>query len=183
MSFSNSPLVDFTLLSPNHSGTRTHRIDRITVHCTAGQMTVEELGELFARPARQASSNYGVGLDGRIGLYVEEQNRSWCSSSNENDQRAITIEVSSDDKEPYAVGDVPFESAIRLIVDVCERNGITGLLWFADKDRSLSYEPGPGEAIMTVHRWFADKSCPGEYLYSRHGEMASRVTQRLRGAR
>ena len=105
MTFTNSPLVTYTRLSPNHSGLRTHAIDRITIHCVVGQLTVEELGEIFVPVARQASSNYGVGRDGRIAMYVEEKNRSWCSSSAENDQRAVTIEVASDTEHPYAVND------------------------------------------------------------------------------
>ena len=89
---SNSPLVSYTKLSPNHSGRRNHVIDTISIHCMAGNGSVETCGALFADPARKASSNYGIGLDGRVGMYVEEKNRSWCSSSNANDQRAVTIE-------------------------------------------------------------------------------------------
>ena len=89
---SNSPLVSYTRLSPNHSGLRTHDIDRITPHCVVGQCSVETLGNIFLPTSRQASSNYGIGVDGRVGMYVEEKNRSWCSSSAANDQRAITIE-------------------------------------------------------------------------------------------
>ena len=92
---SNSPLVSYTKLSPNHSGRRKHAIDTISIHCMAGDLTVESCGNLFASPSRKASSNYGIGSDGRIGLYVEECNRSWCTSSSSNDNRAITIEVAN----------------------------------------------------------------------------------------
>ena len=177
--FSNSPLVTYVDLSPNHSGLRTHAIDRITVHCVVGQLTVEQLGAIFKPVARQASSNYGVGRDGRIAMYVEEKNRSWCSSSNENDQRAVTIEVASDTEHPYAVNDTAYGAAVELIADVCRRNGIRKLLWFADREKTLSYDPRPGEAVMTVHRWFANKSCPGDYLYERHGDIAARVNAML----
>ena len=83
---SNSPLVVYTKLSPNHSGKRTKKIDTITIHCMAGNCSVETCGNLFASSSRQASSNYGIGTDGRIALYVDEANRSWCTSSNANDQ-------------------------------------------------------------------------------------------------
>ena len=91
MDYTNSSMVVYTKLSPNHSGLRTHRIDRITPHCASGQWTAEGLGELFEDSSIEASSNYGIDRDGRIGMYVEEKNRSWCSSSNANDQRAVTI--------------------------------------------------------------------------------------------
>ena len=108
MEFTNSPLVTYTQLSPNHSGPRTHAIDRITPHCVVGQCSVEVLGDIFAPESRQASSNYGIGTDGRIAMYVEEKNRSWCSSSNANDQRAVTIECASDTTEPYAMNEKVF---------------------------------------------------------------------------
>lgn len=179
MAYTNSPLVNYTKLSPNHSGQRTHKIDRITIHCVVGQCTVERLAEIFYPVARQASSNYGVGYDGRIGMYVEEKNRSWCSSSNANDQRAITIEVASDTTHPYAVTDKAYNATIKLVADICKRNGINKLLWFADKAKSLAYEPKAGEAVMTVHRWFANKSCPGDYLYNRHTDIANKVNALL----
>ena len=98
----NSPLVAYTKLSPNHSGQRTHSIDRITPHCVVGQLSAESICGCFINTSRQASCNYGIGKDGRISLCVEEKNRSWCSSSRENDQRAITIECASDNFHPYA---------------------------------------------------------------------------------
>ena len=95
MAYTNSKMVSYKRLSPNHSGKRTHSIDRITPHCVVGQCSVETLGNIFAPRSRQASCNYGIGPDGRVGMYVEEKNRSWCSSSNANDQRAVTIECAS----------------------------------------------------------------------------------------
>lgn len=182
MGYTNSPLIDCTLLSPNHSGKRTHSIDRISPHCVVGQCSAERIGEIFAPTSRQASSNYGIGYDGRIGLYVEEKNRSWCTSSNANDQRAITIEVASDTYHPYAMKDAAYTSLIELCVDICKRNGKSKLLWFADKNKTLNYEPKSDEMIITVHRWFANKSCPGDWLYNRLGDLASEVTKRLGSA-
>lgn len=181
MGFSNSPLVAFTLLSPNHSGQRTKRIDRISPHCVVGQCSAEGLGDWFHRPSTQASSNYGIDKDGRVGLYVEEKNRSWCTSSNENDQRAVTIECASGKVEPYAMNEVVYDRLIDLCVDICQRNGKKKLLWFGDKDKSLSYQPKEDEMLITVHRWFANKSCPGNWLYARLGDLAAKVTNRLGG--
>lgn len=182
MEYTNSPLVAYTMLSPNHSGQRTHSIDRITPHCVVGQCSVETLGNIFLPTSRQASSNYGIGVDGRVGMYVEEKNRSWCSSSKANDQRAVTIECASDTTEPYAFKDVVYESLIKLCADICRRNGKTKLLWLGDKDTTLNYSPRSNEMILTVHRWFANKSCPGNWLYARMDDLATKVTAALGGA-
>lgn len=179
MGYTNSPLVSYTKLSPNNSGTRTHAIDRITIHCTVGQCSVETLGNLFYNVKKQASSNYGVGYDGRIGLYVPESKRSWCSSSSANDQRAVTIEVASDTTSPYAVKDAAYKATLDLVEDICRRNGKKKLIWLGDKDKTLNYQPKADEMVMTVHRWFANKSCPGEYLYSHQGDIAKEITKRL----
>lgn len=176
---SNSSLVNYTNLSPCHSGARTHSIDRITPHCVVGQASVEGLGSLFSQSSRQVSCNYGIGADGRVGMYVEEKNRSWCSSSNTNDQRAVTIECASDASAPYAFKDVVYKKLITLCIDICKRNGKTKLIWFGDKDKTLNYTPKSDEMVLTVHRWFANKSCPGDWMYSRMGELASKVTAQL----
>lgn len=182
MGYTNSPLVSYTKLSPNHSGQRTHAIDRITPHCVVGQCSVETLGNIFAPKERRASSNYGIGVDGRVGMYCEEKNCSWCSSSSANDQRAVTIECASDTSHPYAFKDIVYNRLIELCVDICKRNGKTKLLWFGDKDKTLAYKPAANEMVLTVHRWFANKSCPGDWMYARMGDLAAKVTAKLGGA-
>lgn len=179
MSFTNSPMVSYTKISPNKSVPRNKPIDRITIHCVVGQCSVETLGNVFAPSSREASSNYGVGYDGRIGMYVEEKDRSWCSSSSANDNRAVTIEVASDTTHPYAVYDKAYNALVELVTDICKRNGKTKILWFADKDKTLAYTPKSNEMVMTVHRWFANKSCPGDYLYNRHAAIAEAVNKKL----
>lgn len=181
MGYTNSPLAVYTKLSPNHSGQRTHSIDRITPHCVVGQLSAESICGCFTSPDRQASCNYGIGPDGRVAMCVEERNRSWCSSSRENDQRAITIECASDNKEPYAMTDAVYASLIKLCVDICKRYGKTKLMWLADKDKTLAYAPKADEMVLTVHRWFANKSCPGNWLYQRMGDLAAKVTAELGG--
>lgn len=178
---SNSALVSYTLISPNKTSPRNKPIDRISIHCVVGQCSVETLGNIFKPTSRQASSNYGVGTDGRIGMYCEEKDRSWCTSSGANDHRAVTIEVASDTTAPYAVNDKAYAAMLDLVTDICKRNGKTKLLWFGDKDKTLAYTPAADEMVLTVHRWFANKSCPGDYLYNRHGEIAAEVTKRLSG--
>ncbi len=181
MTYTNSSLVSYTKLSPNHSGQRTHSIDRITPHCVVGQCSVETLGSIFYPTSRQASCQYGIGPDGRIGMYVEEKNRSWCSSSNANDQRAITIECASDTTEPYAMNSKVYDALIKLCVDICKRNGKKKLIWLGDKDKTINYNPKSDEMVITVHRWFANKSCPGNWLYARLGDLATKVTAQLGG--
>lgn len=176
---SNSSLVNCTVKSPNHSGKRTHRISRLTPHCVVGQLSAESIGGCFTSPSRQASCNYGIGYDGRICLIVDEDCRSWCSSSNSNDQRAVTIECASDKTSPYAMKEVVYSKLIDLCADICKRNGITKLLWLGSEEATLAYEPKANEAVLTAHRWFANKSCPGDWLYSRYGDLANRVNARL----
>lgn len=182
MGYTNSPLVAYTKLSPNHSGQRTHSIDRITPHCVVGQLSTESICGCFTSKDRQASCNYGIGTDGRVSLCVEEKNRSWCSSSGSNDQRAITIECASDKTAPYAMNSKVYASLINLCVDICKRNGKKKLLWFGDKNKTLNYNPKADEMVITVHRWFANKSCPGDWLYNRLGDLATEVTKRLSGS-
>ena len=110
---------------------------------------------------------------------MEECNRSWCSSDEANDQRAVTIECASDTTEPYAMHDAVYQSLIYLCTDICRRNGKTKLLWLGDKEKTLGYTPKPDEMVLTVHRWFANKSCPGDWLYSRLGDLAEKVTALL----
>lgn len=173
---SNSPLVSYTRLSPNRNHPRNHVIDTVTIHCMAGNLSVEQCGELFANSARQASSNYGIGSDGRIALYVDEADRSWCSSSVSNDHRAVTIEVANNGGAPdWPVSSAAYEALIKLLVDICQRNNIKRLLWQADKRLVGKVEL----QNMTVHRWFATKACPGDDLYRKHGEIADKVNALL----
>ena len=182
MAYTNSPLVTVTVLSPNQSGPRKYPLTRITIHCVVGQCTAQALGGWFAQKTTKASSNYGVGCDGGIGMYVPESDRSWCSSSADNDNRAITIEVASDTTAPYAVRPAAYQALLDLVTDICRRNGKKKAVWFGDKDKTLAYAPAADEMVLTVHRWFANKSCPGDYLYNRHPEIAAEVNKRLGAA-
>jgi hypothetical protein len=146
-----------------------------------GQLTAESICGCFTSTSRQASCNYGIGTDGKVALCVEEKNRSWCSSSSSNDQRAVTIECASDTAEPYAMNSKVYDSLVKLCIDICKRNGKTKLLWLGDKDKTLNYSPKSNEMVLTVHRWFANKSCPGNWLYAKLRDLAQTVTASLSG--
>lgn len=172
---SNSSLVSYTKISPNRSSPRNHVIDTITIHCVVGQLSVENICGCFTSSSVEASCNYAIGTDGRIGLCVEEKDRSWCSSNRDNDNRAITIECASDTTDPYAINDKVYRSLITLCADVCKRNGIKELKWKADKTLIGQID----KQNMTVHRWFDNKSCPGDYIYNRLGQIADEVNAKL----
>ena len=176
---SNSPLATYTRITKNKTSPRNHAIDTITIHCIVGQWTAKQGCDYFATTDRQCSANYVVGKDGSIGLSVDEKDRSWCSSNGTNDNRAITIEVASDTTHPYAVTAKAYAALLDLVTDICKRNGIKKLVWSTNKNDRVNHRNG---CNMTVHRDFANKSCPGEYLYSRHGEIAAEVNRRLQGA-
>lgn len=172
MAYTNSSLVNYKKISPYKTVNRNHKIDTITIHCIVGQIKVENLANVFQPGSgRRASSNYGVGLDGRIGMYVEEKDRAWTSSNSANDNRAVTIEVACDTYYPYNVNAKAYDALIKLCADICKRNGIKSLKWKADK----SLIGKVNEQNMTVHRWFSATDCPGEYLYSHMGDIAKAV--------
>ena len=171
MGFTNSSLVTYTNITNNKTKNRNHVIDTITIHCIVGQWTAKQGCDYFTTTNRKCSANYVVGKDGSIGLSVEEKDRSWCSSNAANDHRAVTIEVASDTEHPYAVTDKAYNALIQLIADICKRNNIKELKWKADSSLIGQVD----KQNMTVHKWFAKKDCPGEYLYSRHGDIASKV--------
>jgi LysM repeat protein len=166
---SNSPLVDFVLISPNKT-VMTNKVNKkITIHHMAGNLTVETCGQVFQPTSRQASSNYGIGTDGRVGMYVEEKDRSWCSSSKKNDSQAITIEVANSViGGNWNVSEKAYNKLIELCVDICKRNNIEKLIWTGDENGNL-----------TVHRFFQKTTCPGPYLLSKMPEIADEVNKRL----
>ena len=174
--YTNSSLVSYKKISPNRNSPRNHNIDTITIHCVVGQVTVQKLGDMFAKESKQASANYGVGYDGKIGLYCEEKDRSWCSSSAANDNRSVTVEVASDTEEPYAVTSEAYNATINLVADICKRNDIKKLVWSTDKNTRVNHLNG---CNMTVHRDYASKSCPGTYLYNKMGDIAAKVNEKL----
>ncbi len=166
---SNSPLVQYIKLSPNCNKPRRDKIRKITIHHMAGVLSVETCGRIFAGAGRQASSNYAIGSDGRIAMYVEEKNRSWCSSNANNDHQAITIEVSnSKNGGNWEVSDYVISRLIELCVDICKRNGIERLNYTGDASGNL-----------TRHNMFASTACPGPYLQSKFPYIAEQVNKQL----
>ena len=176
--YTNSPLVAHVNISKEKNVPRNHPIDRITPHCIVGQVTSwSGLDRLFH--GRKITANYALLKDGRVGLYVDERDRSWCTCSRENDNRAITIECSSGSKHPYEFNNDVYQSLKDLCVDICRRNGKNKLIWIPDKSKAFNYKLQPGEMLITVHRWFYKKSCPGDWLYNRLGDVANYVNARI----
>ncbi len=190
MGFSNSALATVKLISPNRTPNRNHAIDTITIHCFVGQVNAKRGCAVFQPSSKGASCNYVVGYDGSIGLCVEEKDRSWCSggkdkkgnpirvngiSGSSNDYQAVTIEVASDTTHPYAITDKAMAALIELCADICRRNGIKKLLWKGDKKLVGKV----AQQNLTVHRWFANKACPGDYIYGRLGDIAAKVNAKL----
>jgi N-acetyl-anhydromuramyl-L-alanine amidase AmpD len=166
----NSPLVDYIKISPNSTNPRKDKIRKITIHHAAGVASVETLGNIFAPKSKQSSANYGIGSDGRIGMYVEEKNRAWTSGNKENDHQAITIEVSnSKSGNPWPVSDNVLNKLIDLCVDICRRNNIDELIYTGDKNGNL-----------TRHNMFQATTCPGPYLQSKFPYIAEEVNKRLK---
>ena len=166
----NSPLTEYVFLTPNADFPRTSPVGRITVHHMAGDLTLEDLGESFARRDRRASANYAIDSGGRVALYVEEANRAWTSGSRENDHQAVTIEVANDETGgQWHVSDEAYGALVELCTDVCRRNGLRELTYTGDETGSL-----------TTHKMFyAGTECPGPYLEGRLPELAEEVTRRL----
>ena len=171
---SNSQLVQVVKISPNKYTPRASSIDTITIHCYVGQATVESMLENFSRNIN-ASCNYVIGTDGRVGLCVDEQDGSWCSSNYNNDNRAVTIECACDKVHPYAINSKVYQTLVSLCADICKRNSIKELKWLNDK----SLIGQVGKQNMTVHRWFKNKACPGEFIFDRLGQIASEVNSIL----
>lgn len=165
---SNSKLVTYTRLSPHCNKPRRDKIRKITIHHAAGNITLQGFGSTFCG-TREVSANYGIDSRGNVGMYVEECNRAWTSSSGENDHQAITIEVANDGGAPdWHVSDAALEAAIKLCVDICKRNGIAKLNFTGNKSGNL-----------TMHKYFAATGCPGPYLESKFPYIAGEVNRRL----
>lgn len=174
----NSELVNYTRISPNSYGKAGEK-DRITPHHVVGQATVESLGTLFANPNKKGASNYGIGKDGRIGLYVPEDEGAMTSNSKANDMRSVTIECADDPTPPYAFSNTVYTRLIELCADICKRRGKKRLLWIPDKAQALAYQPKADEMLLTIHKWFVATACPGTWMIQHMEDLANKVTERL----
>lgn len=174
MAYTNSSLVNYKKISPYRNSTRknstynpTGKITKITIHHMAGNLSVETCGKVFQTSG--ASANYGIGSDGRVGLYVEEKDRSWASYSPSNDYKAVTIEVANCKGKPnWEVNNTAYNKLIDLCVDICKRNGIKKLNFTGDASGNL-----------TMHQYFIATACPGPYLKSKFQDIADEVNKKL----
>ena len=179
---SNSRLPTYVRLSPNVTKPRQGTIKGVAIHCTAGgkDLPASAFADLprFVIPDRDngASCHYVVGGDGSIAQVCGEENRAWCTS-NKIDHQLVTIEVASDHVAPYLVNIVAIQSLVKLLVDICQRNGIPKLLWKGDKSLMGHWD----KQNMVVHRWTANKACPGDFLYNLHPKIANAVNEILAG--
>jgi hypothetical protein len=185
MAFTNSSLVSMVSISPNRSIGRYNivngvriapitKITKITIHHWAGVGTLDTFKNIVMNPNREMSANYAIDVIGKIGLFCPEADRSWCSSSQWNDNRAITIEVSNSaygDASGWPISDASYKALIRLCVDICKRNGIPKLEFTGDKNGSLTY-----------HYMYAATGCPGPYIKARTQQICNDVNAQLQTA-
>ncbi len=180
---SNSPLATYTRWSPNVTKPRRGIIRGVAIHCTAGGInwparSFADMARFVKRdPEDGASCHYVVGGDGSIAQVCDEANRAWCTS-NPIDHEIVTIEVASNATEPCLVNSEAMAALIRLLVDICQRNGIPRLLWEGEKELMGNW----ARQNMVVHRWTSNKECPGDYLFRMHGNIAAAVNERLAAA-
>lgn len=176
--YSNSPLIDYQRLTDKCYKDREHEIDTITIHCYVGQVTAEQGCNYIYNTVRDMSANYVVGYDGSIALCVPEKSGSWCTSNQDNDMRAITIETACEVVEPYVITDKAFRALVDLCADICKRNQIKRLLWENNPD----FIGQTDKQNITLHRWFAATACPGDYIVSMLPELCKRVNSKLEQA-
>lgn len=170
---SDCSFVDLTCISPNCNRPRKYAVSKITPHHMAGNLTLEQIAAMEAKPSRQMSSNYAISSDGGIALLCHEADRSWCSSSPANDHRAITVEVANDQiGGQWHVSDAALEALVKLCVDICQRNPAL--------KNGLNYT-GNARGNLTKHSYFTSTACPGPYLGGKFSWLAKEVNKRLAG--
>lgn len=161
---SHSPLA--TISVPANSTNYTYgrpngRITKITVHHMAGILSAERCGQIFQNPNRNGSSHYGIGLNGEIGVYVEEENTAWTDSNWDSNIHSVTIENSNNvNGGNWSVSDATFDSLVKLCADIAKRNGLGRLV---------------AGQNLTWHSMYAATTCPGDYLRSRMNELAEKA--------
>lgn len=156
----------YTNITPNKSSRNGCAVDRLTIHCMAGHMTARNCADYFAKSSTEASSNYCIGSDGEVAISCPPEYRSWCSSNGDNDRRAITIEVSSDNKHPYIFDSKALDTLMEFVPNVMKMYNKDTLVYIPDKNKALAYQPKPNEMLLTYHRWFKNKACPGDWWMS-----------------
>jgi len=179
-----SPLCEYIKQSPYHSGKRKKKVDRLTVHCYVGLVALQRsVDGFFSRPkTKEASCQYTISFDGRVGGVCDEDLRSWCSSSEANDTRAITIEVASDNTSPYKFPDAAYNKLLDLTVDIMNRYNKKKLVYIEDKAAALKYKLAEDEMLLTLHKWFyPKKACPGPWFINKIPEFINTINERLNG--
>lgn len=169
----------YTNVTPNKSSRNGQAVDRLTIHCMAGHMTAKACTDYFAKSSTQASANYCIGSDGEVAISCPPEFRSWCSSNGDNDRRAITIEVSSDNKHPYIFDSKALDTLMEFVPNVMKMYNKSKLVYIADKDKALAYQPKQDEMLLTFHRWFKNKACPGDWWMSMQDAFVNDINKKF----
>lgn len=150
---------------------RAYDITKVTVHHMAGNLSIEDCQSVFNVPSRQASSNYGIGSDGRIGCYVPEEDAAWTSFSYWNDNQAITIEVADYDTDAWSPSPKAYVATVALCADICNRYGI-----------EPTYTGGT-DGTFTEHMMYQATECPGPWWHEKleSGSFIQDVKQAMKG--
>lgn len=162
----NSSLVNVKV--PAHSNNYTvgrsgRKIEKIAIHHMAGILTAKQCGAIFQNGNRKASSNYGIGKDAEVGLYVDEANTSYCNSNWDSNCKSVTIETSNSSLGGnYPVSDAVLNKLIQLVADIAKRNNLGKLV----KGQNLVW-----------HRMYAATTCPGDYLLSKMDYIAEQANK------
>ena len=173
----------YTNITPNKSSRNGQPVNRLTIHCMAGHMTAKQCADYFAKSSTQASANYCIGNDGEVAISCPPEYRSWCSSNGDNDRKAITIEVSSDNKAPYVFDTKALETLMEFVPNVMKMYNKNILVYIKDKDEALKYQPKDNEMLLTYHRWFTEtttkKSCPGDWWMSMQDAFVKEINSKF----
>lgn len=175
-----SNLSVYNNITLNKSRKRPCTILRLTPHCYVGQVTVKN-GVDYLASRNNASVNYVVDKDGKVGCNIPEEYGAWTSSSRANDEIAITFELACDAAAPYAMNTECINGFIELVVDICKRYNRNKVVYIADKNTALAYEPADNEFLITFHKWFSATSCPGQWFLDNVASIVDRINKKLQG--
>lgn len=164
MAVSSLATESYPAYAGNYSGPEARKnITAVTVHHMAGVLSAKDCGAIFQRPGRNGSSHYGIGVNGEIAWYVDENCVAWTNSNWPSNQCSVTIETSnSSTGGDWPVSDASYKSLIKLVADIAKRNGLGKLV--------------PGENL-TWHSMFAATDCPGPYLRSKMQNIADEANK------
>ncbi len=194
MSRAKSGLTKVVKLTDNCTKPRNAKISRITPHCIAGKMTAEAALTFF-KNSTNSSANYVIGHGGKIGLSVRETDRAWTTSSGKNDNKAITVEISNSAGAPnWPMSEEAVDAFVALTVDICEYYGFKKVVYYekpmtiaigeeATEKWITSLDVPKDALLVTLHRWYKNKACPGKWFVKRLPEVVSRINKEIKSTK